>query len=111
MKSIQAALFLQKAIVKDVVTTTTITTVHHSESRLATKKESPAVTKLTTPPSPSATTAGKSLKAAKVSKEKNENSKPLCPYGTKCYRYPTSGYRLDFFFHEVLSILLAYNIA
>ena len=98
MKSIHTALHLQKATVKDAVTTTvttTITTDHCTESRLVTKKE-PPVTKLTTPPSPSATTAGKSLKAAKVSKEKNENRKPLCPYGAKCYRYPSLCYRLDF---------------
>ena len=66
---------LQKASPKDTVGVTTSSV----ESRPSTKRE-PAKT-TTKPP-----TAASSKMAAGKDKEKKKKL-PLCPYGTKCYRY------------------------
>ena len=65
---------MQKASTKDTVDVS----ISSIESRPSTKKE-PAKTSAKTAAAPSKVTSGKD--------KEREKKKPLCPYGTKCYRY------------------------
>ena len=71
--------YVQRAVAKD-----TVVADSSSVDRPTSKKE-PA--KTDTPPTAVAAKTTKPVSKEKEKEKEKEKKKPLCPYGTKCYRY------------------------